>query len=68
MSYAAEVVADASGEWTGNAMRFATKTEASLYGSDLRDRWFAVRDVRVVHSDDPVNYAIVDGKLTAVEA
>jgi hypothetical protein len=68
MSYAAEVIADASGEWTGNAMRFATKTEAMLYVGDLRNRWFMVRETRVVPSDDPVNYAFVEGILTAVEA
>jgi hypothetical protein len=26
-------------------------------------RWFAVRETRVVESDDPVNYRYVDGRL-----
>jgi hypothetical protein len=66
MSYAAEVIADASGEWTGNAVRFATEAEAERYASDLMSRWFAVRDKRVVASDDPVNYEIVGGELQAL--
>jgi len=30
-------------------------------------RWFAVRETRVVESDDSVNYAWVDGKLVHLE-
>jgi len=26
-------------------------------------RWFAVRETRIVVSDDPVNYRYVDGRL-----
>jgi hypothetical protein len=29
-------------------------------------RWFAVRETRVVESDDPVNYRYVDGRLESV--
>ena len=29
-------------------------------------RWLAVRDTRVVESEDPVNYRWVDGALEAV--
>jgi len=56
MSYASEVVADSSGKWCGNALRFATHEEAAAYGRDLFMRWTAVREARVVESDDPVNY------------
>jgi hypothetical protein len=29
-------------------------------------RWFAVRDTRVVESDDPVNYRYVDGRIESL--
>ena len=50
-----------------NSLRFATREEAEAYGADLWRRWLAVVDRRVVTSDDPVNYAIVDGTLVRVE-
>ncbi len=56
MSYKAEVIADSSGKWCDNALRFATKDEASCYASDLYSRWTAVSQKRVVKSDDPVGY------------
>jgi hypothetical protein len=56
MSYAPQVIADSSGKWTGNAVRFATRKEAEDYVLDLKWRWTSVRDTRVVESDDPVNY------------
>lgn len=60
MSYAAEVIADASGKWCGNALRFATQAEATAYVRDLEWRWTAVRETRVVESSEPVNYAFSD--------
>jgi len=57
MSFKAEVIADNSGEWVGNQLRFATEAEARCYAVDLMWRWTAVRHYRVVVSDDPVNYA-----------
>jgi hypothetical protein len=54
-SYAAQVIADSTGEWVGNGLRFATKAEADAYVLDLQWRWTAVRDTRVVESQDPVN-------------
>jgi hypothetical protein len=67
-SYKPEVIADASGTWTGNGLRFATEAEAAAWVKDLERRWMLVTDTRVVPSDDPVNYALVDGKLTEVVA
>ncbi len=68
ISFKTEVQADNSGTWAGNALRFATKAEAEQYVADLSMRWTAVRETRVVESDDPVNYAFVDGKaVDAVE-
>lgn len=62
-SYAPEVIADNSGKWCGNALRFATEHEAQLNVLDLASRWTLVRDIRVVPSEDPPNYRWTDGKL-----
>jgi hypothetical protein len=45
------------GEWAGNALVFATHEEALANARDLMRRWLLVDDVRVVESNDPVNYA-----------
>jgi hypothetical protein len=67
MSWKPEVIADASGKWAGNALRFATKEEAEADVTDLMMRWYAVRDTRVVESDDPVNYRRVNGKSEPIK-
>ncbi len=56
MSWKAEVIADGSGKWVGNATRFATEQEAERYVDDLSLRWTSVLERRVVESDEPVNY------------
>lgn len=56
VSWAPEVIADSSGKWCGNALRFATREEAEANVRDLSWRWMSVRDTRVVLSSDPVNY------------
>jgi len=43
-----EVIADNSGEWCGNALRFDTVDDAKAYGADLAGRWTLVRAWRVV--------------------
>jgi hypothetical protein len=65
MSWAPEVIADSSGKWTGNQLRFATEREARMWVDDLSMRWISVQETRVVQSEDPVNYRIVetDGKF-----
>ncbi len=63
MSWKPEVIADSSGKWVGNALRFATKAEAEANVRDLELRWFSVRKTRVVESEDPVSHAYVDGRL-----
>lgn len=55
-SWAPEVIADDSGKFYGNALRFATKEEAEANVRDLSWRWMLVRETRVVESTDPVNY------------
>jgi hypothetical protein len=66
MSWKPEVIADSSGKWAGNALRFATREEAEANVRDLMMRWFAVRETRVVESDDPANYRYVDGRLEEI--
>jgi hypothetical protein len=63
VSYKPEVIADASGKWCGNALRFATKKEAEQNVQDLEFRWFAVKQTRVVECDDPVTHTYHDRKL-----
>jgi hypothetical protein len=67
MSWKPEVIADSSGKWAGNGLRFATKEEAEANVANLFMRWTSVRETRVVESDDPVNYAWTDGRLVAVK-
>jgi hypothetical protein len=67
MSFKPEVIADASGKWAGNALRFATRGEAEAYVADLARRWTLVRETRVVESEDAVNYRIVAGMMERVE-
>lgn len=49
--YKVEVIADSSGEWCGNGMRFATVEEATAYGTNLAWRWTLVREFRVVDTN-----------------
>lgn len=63
MSYKPEVIADGSGQWCGNALRFATEQEAQHYVNDLMMRWLSVRDTRIVPSEDDVNARIVNNRL-----
>lgn len=66
-SFAGEVIADNSGKFYGNQMRFATKQEAENYIANLMFKWTAVRETRVVKTNDPVNYRFVDYHLVRVE-
>lgn len=53
MSWKVEVVMDDSGEWEGDSLRFASEQEALAYARDLEFRCSAVRDKRIVRSEDP---------------
>lgn len=63
MSFAAEVIADSTGQWSGNLLRFATEEEAKHYVADLMQRWTLVTDTRVVPSDADINARIVNNEL-----
>jgi hypothetical protein len=55
-SVVVEVIADSSGEWAGNGMRYETREPAEAAARDLMSRWFLVREWRVIESDDEPNY------------
>lgn len=63
MSYKPQVIADSSGKFIGNMLRFASAAEAAGYVKDLAGRWTAVRDTRVVYCTDPVNAQWAAGRL-----
>ncbi len=46
--YKVEVIADNSGVYAGNALKFDHVAEAEEYGIDLMSRWTLVRTWRVV--------------------
>ena len=66
MSFAPEFIADSSGKWCGNGVRFATEAECERWARDRAMRWTLVREWRVVPSSDPVNYRIVDNAIEEV--
>jgi len=43
-----EVIADNTGTWCGNALRFTSVAEAREYATDLMMRWMLVRDWRII--------------------
>ena len=53
-SYKPEVLVD--GQWSTNALRFATKAEAEASVKELMSRWWVPTDGRASESNDPVNY------------
>lgn len=55
MSFKPEVIADGSGQWCPNGLAFETEEEARVWVQDLSMRWLAVRETRVVESEEPVN-------------
>lgn len=70
MSWKPEVIADKSGKWYGNALRFETKQEAEWNVINLASRWMMVTDWRATECDDPVNYRWIgehDGHLEIVK-
>lgn len=52
--YRVEVIADSSGKWAGNGMRYTTVDEAKREAINLANRWLAVREWRVVNESGEV--------------
>ena len=67
MSFKPSVSTDGGATFNENSLAFATREEAEISAKDLMARWMLVTDWRVIESDQPVNYIIKDGVLTAVE-
>lgn len=67
MAFKAEVIADDSGKWVGNALVFGTEEEAAAYVADLYSRWMLVRETRVVQTDEAPNYTFVGNRATRIE-
>ena len=68
MSYKPEVkVMNNGGQWSQNNLAFATYEEALESARDLYNRWILCEDFRAVESDQPVNYAIIDGVMREVQ-
>jgi hypothetical protein len=57
MTWKVELIVDDSDEWEGDSLRFETELEALAYARDLELRWAAVRDKRIVRSEDPAGDA-----------
>ena len=60
-SFAAEVIADRSGKFCGNGLRFATAEEAESYVNNLAMRWTAVSNTLVVPTQDPPTHRYIKG-------
>ena len=60
LSWRPEVIADSSGKWCANGLRFATEKEAFASAAELAGRWFAVRDWRAAPCADPVTHRMED--------
>ena len=67
ISWKPEVVADSSGKWCDNALRFKTEDEAYQSASALAGRWSLVTNWRATPSDDAPNYKIEDGVMSALD-
>ena len=65
MSWKPEVKVD--GQWSQNALVFATQEEAAASALNLYGRWMMTTDHRAVEVDEAVNYALIDGQLVAVK-
>jgi hypothetical protein len=66
ISWKAEVITNAEGEWRSNRLRFECIEEASNYVRDLAARWNMVTNFRVTCTNDPVSHRYINGELLAV--
>lgn len=65
MSWKPEIeTANEPGKFYANNTAFATKEEAETAAKDIFNRWLLAADWRVVESDQPPNYTIIEGKLS----
>ena len=55
MSYKVEVLTTGDQNYCGNGLCFQEKTDAENYAVDLSLRWLAVKDYRIVESEETPN-------------
>jgi len=67
VSWAPEVIADSSGKWYRNALRFATEAEALASAKELASRWYMVRSTRAAPAIERPNYRFIDGANVRIE-
>ncbi len=67
MSWKAEFQTCNDEKWYTNSVRLATKEEAEWSAKDIANRWLLVTSWRVTESDDPVNWAVINGEMRLVE-
>jgi len=65
MSWKPEV--EVNGQWSRNALVFATEEEAETFARELFGCWMLITGYRAVEVDEPINYALIDGQLVAVK-
>lgn len=65
MSWKPEVKVD--GQWSRNSLVFATESEAAQSAAELFGRWMMTTDHRAVEVDEPVTYALIDGRMVDIK-
>ena len=67
-SFAAFVKTKGDSTFTStNALRFRTEAEAKQYGENLRNRWLAVTEIKVMPSTDKPNYEMVNNVVKPIK-
>ena len=66
MSFKPELSTDGGKTFHANNLAFSTREEAEASAKDTFGRWMLATHWRAVESDQPVNYEIVDGVMSAV--
>lgn len=53
-------------DWVTNALCFETEKEAEEYGKDLYSRWIAVKETKVLPSNEPINCRFINGAIEMI--
>lgn len=68
MSFKPMIQTADNSDYYPNSTAFATREEAERAAKDIYTRWWSATDWRVDESDQPVNWAFIDGVMTPVAA
>lgn len=66
MSFKLGVKTPGDTEFVSNALVFETEKEAEDYGRDLFSRWMAVKETKVLTSEEAVNYQFINGRAERI--